>query len=132
MLIPEEQGNERAKRGFEETSRDLQGAKPIDLSTDFSQQCFGMSRVDVTADSSNFCINSVFSLSTLFNDGALACECDAQGSTSKYCQEFGGQCPCKPNVIGRKCSRCKIGYYGFPNCKRKKPPKIFPCYSYCF
>ena len=118
MLVPEEQGNERAKRGFEETSRDLQSPKPIDLSADFRQQCSGMF-FDVKADAPNFCVNSVFSLSTLFNDGALACECDTQGSTSKYCQEFGGQCPCKPNVIGRQCSRCKVGYYGFPNCKRE-------------
>ena len=61
----------------------------------------------------------------MFNNGALACDCDTQGSTSKYCQEFGGQCPCKPNVIGRQCTRCKVGYYGFPNCRRMYFNKFF-------
>ena len=117
MLVPEEQGNERAKRGFVETSKELSDAKPIDLSTDFKSQCSGMF-YDVKAHSSKFCLNSVFSLSSIFNNGALSCDCDGQGSTSKYCQEFGGQCPCKPNVIGRQCTRCKVGYYGFPNCRR--------------
>ena len=117
MLIPAEQGNDRLKRGFLETSKELTEAKPIDLSADFNSQCSGMF-YDVKADSSKFCLNSVFSLSSMFNNGALPCDCDGQGSTSKYCQEFGGQCPCKDNVIGRQCTRCKIGYYGFPNCKR--------------
>ena len=95
----------------------LLSAKPIDLSNEFKLQCSGMF-YDVKSNSSEFCLNSVFSLSSIFNNGALTCDCDGQGSTSKYCQEFGGQCPCKPNVIGRQCTRCKVGYYGFPNCKR--------------
>jgi len=101
---------------------------PVNFAEEFKQQCSGKF-FDVKVDSSPFCINSVFSLSTLFNDGAFACECDTKGSTSKYCQEFGGQCPCKPNVIGRQCSRCRVGYYGFPNCKRKTK-KI--CLSFSF
>ena len=92
-------------------------AEPMDLSNDYKTQCSGMF-YDVKANSSEFCLNSVFSLSSIFNDGALACDCDGQGSISKYCQEFGGQCPCKPDVIGRQCTQCKVGYYGFPNCKR--------------
>lgn len=43
----------------------------------------------------------------------LACQCDPTGSTSKLCQEYGGACQCKPNVVGRRCDRCAPGYYGF-------------------
>lgn len=50
-------------------------------------------------------------------DGALKCECSYDGSTSFECNTFGGQCSCKPNVIGRRCSECKTGYFGFPNCR---------------
>ena len=32
-------------------------------------------------------------------------------------QKYGGQCKCKPNVVGRQCDRCKMGYYNFPNCE---------------
>ncbi|CAJ0962143.1 unnamed protein product, partial [Ranitomeya imitator] len=32
------------------------------------------------------------------------------------CNPFGGQCTCRPNIIGRTCSRCATGYYGFPHC----------------
>ena len=34
------------------------------------------------------------------------------------CSKFGGACACKPHVIGRQCSRCQSGYYGFPACQR--------------
>lgn len=53
------------------------------------------------------------------NLGALPCGCDLQGSTSLSCASFGGQCTCKPNVIGRRCTQCKPGTYRFPDCLRK-------------
>lgn len=46
-------------------------------------------------------------------DGAEPCNCDATGSMSKKCEEFGGYCQCKPNVFGRKCDKCVPGTYGF-------------------
>lgn len=51
----------------------------------------------------------------------LACQCDPTGSTSAICDSLGGQCPCKPNVVGRKCNRCAPGTYGFgpEGCKSK-------------
>ena len=68
---------------------------------------------------SDFCEASLFTLTTEFNNGALECECDFDGSQSFNCDQNGGQCQCKPNVIGRTCSACRVGYYGFPRCQRK-------------
>uniref|UniRef100_A0A8D0FZI3 Laminin subunit beta 2 n=1 Tax=Strix occidentalis caurina TaxID=311401 RepID=A0A8D0FZI3_STROC len=42
-----------------------------------------------------------------------ACLCDPQGSLSAECQPQGGQCRCKPNVVGRRCHRCSPGTFGF-------------------
>lgn len=44
---------------------------------------------------------------------AKGCECDNTGSESSLCDKYTGQCPCKRNVYGRKCSRCAPGFYGF-------------------
>ncbi|KAJ8664871.1 hypothetical protein QAD02_006533 [Eretmocerus hayati] len=46
-------------------------------------------------------------------DGAYSCECDETGSHSKICENYGGACSCKPNVVGRRCDRCAPGTYGF-------------------
>uniref|UniRef100_A0A7N6BLQ8 Laminin, beta 2 (laminin S) n=1 Tax=Anabas testudineus TaxID=64144 RepID=A0A7N6BLQ8_ANATE len=42
-----------------------------------------------------------------------ACNCDPQGSISSVCEVRGGQCHCRPNVIGRRCDQCAPGTYGF-------------------
>lgn len=42
-----------------------------------------------------------------------ACQCDPQGSLSGECDKVGGQCRCKPNVMGRRCDQCAPGTYGF-------------------
>uniref|UniRef100_A0AAY5K1A5 Laminin subunit alpha 3 n=1 Tax=Esox lucius TaxID=8010 RepID=A0AAY5K1A5_ESOLU len=67
--------------------------------------------------SSQFCRDSARSLVAAYNDGALPCSCDPSGSTGPGCDPAGGQCPCRPYVIGRQCSRCATGYYGFPYCR---------------
>ena len=41
--------------------------------------------------------------------------CDSHGSTSSL-YDLNGICTCKTNVIGKKCTSCKSGYVGFPNC----------------
>ena len=41
----------------------------------------------------------------------VACECNANGSTSPICLPFEGQCNCKPGVIGRRCDVCAPGHY---------------------
>lgn len=44
---------------------------------------------------------------------AFSCQCDGTGSYSSICSELGGQCDCKPNVVGRRCDRCAPGTHGF-------------------
>ncbi|XP_012542845.2 laminin subunit beta-1 [Monomorium pharaonis] len=46
-------------------------------------------------------------------DGAHSCECNPTGSRSLLCENYGGMCPCKSNVVGRRCDRCAPGTYGF-------------------
>ncbi|KAM6924939.1 laminin subunit beta-1 [Xenentodon cancila] len=59
------------------------------------------------------CSKLICSISSIIHDGALPCECDPQGSLSGECDKVGGQCRCKPNVIGRRCDQCAPGTYGF-------------------
>lgn len=72
-----------------------------------------------SSSSSPFCLSSAASLSAFFNNGALPCACHEVGAESDTCEPFGGQCRCRPNVIGRDCSMCATGYWGFPNCRRE-------------
>uniref|UniRef100_A0A673CRX7 Laminin subunit alpha 3 n=1 Tax=Sphaeramia orbicularis TaxID=375764 RepID=A0A673CRX7_9TELE len=67
--------------------------------------------------SSQFCRDSARSLVAAYNDGALPCNCDQSGSTGPTCDPVGGQCPCRQFVIGRQCTKCATGYYGFPYCR---------------
>ncbi|XP_055695879.1 laminin subunit beta-1 [Lutzomyia longipalpis] len=53
------------------------------------------------------------SISTIVHDGATPCNCNPTGSLSKNCNDFGGNCQCKTNVVGRQCDRCAPGTYGF-------------------
>lgn len=72
--------------------------------------------------SSPFCLASAASLSAFFNNGALPCACHEVGAESDACEPLGGQCRCRPHVIGRDCSMCATGYWGFPDCKRESDP----------
>ncbi|XP_070766889.1 laminin subunit beta-1 [Enoplosus armatus] len=59
------------------------------------------------------CSKLICSISSIIHDGALPCQCDPQGSLSGECDKVGGQCRCKPNVMGRLCDQCAPGTYGF-------------------
>ncbi|KAM4551973.1 laminin subunit alpha-3-like isoform 1-T1 [Odontesthes bonariensis] len=89
--------------------------KPLDKSADFIQQC--REERFYTEMSSGFCRDSARSLVAAYNDGALPCGCDKSGSTGTVCDPVGGQCPCRQHVIGRQCTKCATGYYGFPYCR---------------
>jgi hypothetical protein len=54
------------------------------------------------------------------------------GSLSSECEPAGGQCTCKPNVVGRRCNRCAPGTYDFgpDGCKRELKVKRAMCYIF--
>ncbi|XP_072460501.1 laminin subunit alpha-3 isoform X2 [Notamacropus eugenii] len=91
--------------------------KSVDKSFDFINNCGGNSFYIDPLMSSRFCKASAHSLVAFYNNGALPCDCHAMGAVSPTCNPEGGQCRCRPNVIGRQCTRCQTGYYGFPFCK---------------
>ncbi|XP_062285798.1 laminin subunit alpha-3-like isoform X1 [Scomber scombrus] len=96
---------------------DLLKEKPLDKSADFIQQCRGEGFYIDPRTSFQFCRESARSLVAAYNDGALPCNCDKSGSTRTTCNPVGGQCPCRQHVIGRQCTKCATGYYGFPYCR---------------
>ncbi|XP_059188801.1 laminin subunit alpha-5 isoform X2 [Centropristis striata] len=91
--------------------------EPLDKSYDFISSC-GQNSFHISPSSASpFCLGSAVSLSAFFNNGAMPCACHEVGADSDTCEAFGGQCRCRPNVIGRDCSMCATGYWGFPNCR---------------
>lgn len=89
----------------------------MDKSLEFITNCGKNSFYIDPQTASRFCKNSARSLVAFYHKGALPCECHPTGATSPHCSPEGGQCPCRPNVIGRQCTRCATGHYGFPHCK---------------
>lgn len=59
------------------------------------------------------CQEFVCQVSGLMFGTAPSCDCDLTGSISGICDSRGGQCECKPNVVGLRCDRCAVGTYGF-------------------
>lgn len=59
------------------------------------------------------CQEGYYNLTDANPDGCISCECDVRGTAggSVSCDLDSGQCPCKPNVIGRDCSSCAAGHY---------------------
>uniref|UniRef100_A0A672HSK1 Laminin, alpha 5 n=1 Tax=Salarias fasciatus TaxID=181472 RepID=A0A672HSK1_SALFA len=91
--------------------------EPLDKSYDFISSCGQNSFHIDPASASPFCLGSAVSLSAFFNNGALPCACHEAGAESDACEQLGGRCRCRPNVIGRDCSMCATGFWGFPNCR---------------
>lgn len=93
-----------------------------DRASKFVQECIGKDAPNYDLkiqQASPFCRQALYSLSATFNEQASVCSCDTRGSTdpSGQCEPYGGQCSCKSDVIGRRCDRCRTGYWGFPNCR---------------
>ncbi|XP_010294871.1 PREDICTED: laminin subunit beta-4 [Phaethon lepturus] len=59
------------------------------------------------------CARLIVSMSARIHNGAVACQCNPQGSLNASCSKLGGQCQCKANVVGRCCDACSAGSYGF-------------------
>ncbi|KAB0790802.1 hypothetical protein PPYR_15312 [Photinus pyralis] len=98
----------------------------FDRTGEFIATC-GSNHFNIDTSHAGFCRDSVFSITAGHNNGALPCNCDFDGSLSFECDKFGGQCNCKPNVIGRMCEACKTGYYGFPDCQQCNCPSTILC-----
>lgn len=115
LIIPADQYNEKVLKKIQ-----------FDQTKDFIQRC-GNNHFHLNITDEGFCKDSVFSLTTHYNNGALPCHCIREGTKSFECAKFGGQCPCKDNIIGRRCEICKTGFYGYPNCKPCNCPSTAIC-----
>jgi laminin, alpha 3/5 len=107
-------------------SPDIAYYSPVDLSDRFKSDCLDRDYFKTISKEDNvnkwkFCERIEFAISAKYNSGATACECHPNGTKASLlleCAPLGGQCSCKPNIIGRQCTECKTGYWGFPECKK--------------
>ncbi|XP_065338114.1 laminin subunit beta-1 isoform X2 [Cloeon dipterum] len=76
-------------------------------------QCHLLFQNVIKSNVPDVCKDYYYSIGYYVHDGAYECQCDPTGSTSSLCDSLGGQCNCKPNVVGRKCNRCAPGTFGF-------------------
>ncbi|XP_004410219.1 PREDICTED: laminin subunit alpha-5 [Odobenus rosmarus divergens] len=88
--------------------------EPLDKSYDFISQCASHG---YHISSPPFCRGGGGALSLFYNNGGGGGGCHEMGATGPTCEPFGGQCPGGGDVIGRECSRCATGYWGFPSCR---------------
>ncbi|XP_054012773.1 laminin subunit alpha [Hylaeus anthracinus] len=115
LVVPSEQYNEKILKKIQ-----------VDQTKEFIKKC-GYNHFHINITKEGFCRDSIFSLTANYNNRALPCNCDIDGTRSFECEKFGGQCPCKPNIIGRRCEICKTGFYGFPNCRPCSCPSTALC-----
>ncbi|MFH4984454.1 hypothetical protein AB6A40_011163 [Gnathostoma spinigerum] len=66
-----------------------------------------------TSELSDVCTRYICPVAAIVFNQSFDCDCDPTGSVSGICAPKGGQCECKPNVVGRRCDQCAMGTYGF-------------------
>ena len=95
--------------------------KRSDISDDTdSGNCTCLSNIE--GRDCSLCINGFYD----FDNGCIACNCVADGSSNDVCDKVSGQCDCLVGVVGRNCSGCDEGFYGFGN-----PEGCQPCDEEC-
>lgn len=69
------------------------------------------------------CKDGYYALQSSNPVGCESCDCNLDGVIGglRTCDKLTGQCPCKLYVTGRRCTRCKAGFYGLAG------SKVFGC-----
>ncbi|MEQ2209346.1 hypothetical protein XENOCAPTIV_028870, partial [Xenoophorus captivus] len=55
-------------------------------------------------------------LNSLFQSQILLF-CSLEGSVTRLCDKYTGQCQCRPGAYGQRCDGCQAGHWGFPSCR---------------